>query len=94
MMNISIRWWFVGGLVDCTTKTSSPRTFSSIFTKVSPSGKELTVDFPSSTPMDAAMERASGRLAVPLKIFTVSMTSFAKNNNPPPGGFEKKRRAL
>ena len=42
---------FVGGLVDCATNTSSPRTFSSIFTNVSPSGKGLIVDLPSPMPM-------------------------------------------
>ena len=51
MMKNSIRLWLVGGQVDCTMKTSSPRTFSSILTKVSPSGKEETVHLPNSTPM-------------------------------------------
>src|SRR5215212_3442217 len=82
MMNISIKLWFVGGQVDCTRNTSSPRTFSSIFTNVSPSGKELTVHLPSSVPMDAAIELASGRLDVPLKIFTTSH-SFGTENKPP-----------
>src|SRR5438552_16348848 len=71
MINISIRLWLVGGQVDWTRKTSSPRTFSSIFTKVSPSGNELTVHWPSSVPIDLAIARASGGLDVPAKIFTI-----------------------
>src|SRR6266699_4178951 len=51
--------------------TSSPRTFSSIFTNVSPSGNGLTVDLPSSMPMKAQMASARGWLEVPLKIFTM-----------------------
>jgi hypothetical protein len=50
--------------------TSSPRTFSSIFTKVSPSGNGWTVHLPSSLPMDLQMARARGSFDVPLKIFT------------------------
>src|SRR5215212_7258603 len=73
MMNISIKLWFVGGLVDCTRKTSSPRTFSSILTKVSPSGNGLIVDFPSSVPNDLQIESAKGRLEVPLNIFTKAL---------------------
>ena len=60
MMNISIKLWFVGGLVDWTRKTSSPRTFSSILTNVSPSGNALTVHLPNSTPTEAAMDLAKG----------------------------------
>ena len=78
----------MGGLVDCTRKTSSPRTFSLIFTNVSPSGNALTVQRPSSTPMDVAMARASGRLELPLNIFTWSRASIRtqkvrKVNTPP-----------
>src|SRR5688572_29228489 len=83
MMNISIRLWFVGGQVDCTRKTSSPRTFSSIFTKVSPSGNALTVLLPSSAPMFLAMDSARGRLDVPLKIFTGAMGSETTNATVP-----------
>src|ERR1043166_3293818 len=77
MMNISIKLWFVGGLVDFTRYTSSPRTFSSIFTNVSPSGKELTVQAPNSTPMEAQIALARGWLAVPLNILTIE---FAQKN--------------
>src|SRR2546425_12775100 len=76
MMNISIRLWFVGGQVDWTRKTSSPRTFSSILTNVSPSGKELTVHLPKSRPIDLAMARARGGLDVPLKIFTILYQNY------------------
>ena len=51
MINSSIRLWLLGGPVDCTTNTSSPRTFSSILTKVSPSGNALTAHLPNSMPM-------------------------------------------
>src|SRR2546430_8555564 len=71
MMNISIKLWLVGGQVDWTRKTSSPRTFSSMFTNVSPSGKELTVHWPRSRPMDLAIARARGGLDVPAKIFPI-----------------------
>src|ERR1017187_7207624 len=71
-MNSSIKLWFVGGEVDWTTNTSSPRTFSSIFTNVSPSGNGLMVDLPSSIPMDLVMDSANGRFELPLKIFTTS----------------------
>jgi hypothetical protein len=60
----------VGGAVGCTTKTSSPRTFSSIRINVSPSGNGLIVHLPSSMPMELQMDRARGSLAVPQKIFT------------------------
>jgi hypothetical protein len=42
-------------------------------TNVSPSGKELTVHFAKGMPMDAVIRSASGRLEVPLKIFTLSL---------------------
>src|ERR1700733_9958496 len=80
MMNNSIKLWFVGGDVGCTTKTSSPRTFSSIFTNVSPSGKGLIVHLPSSAPMDLQMAFARGSFAVPLKIFT-SQDDSGKTKN-------------
>ena len=70
MMNISIRCSFAGGLVDCTTKTSSPRTFSSILTKVSPLGNGRTIDRPSGTPMDSQMDRARTGFELPEKTFT------------------------
>ena len=45
--------------------------FSSILTNVSPSGKEETVHFPSSVPIDLAIAFAKGIFEVPLKIFTM-----------------------
>jgi len=84
MIKSSIRWWFVGGDVDCTRKTSSPRTFSSILTNVSPSGKALTVHFPSSVPMYFAMASANGGLEVPLNIFTISSWFLGAENKKPP----------
>src|SRR3954470_9883921 len=85
MMNNSIRLWLVGGEVDCTTKTSSPRTFSSIFTFVSPSGNASTVHFPTSMPIDVAMDLASGGFDVPAKIFTAQFQRL-QTKNPPAGG--------
>lgn len=70
MMNISIRCWFAGGLVDWRTKTSVPRTFSSIFTKVSPLGNGFTVDLPREIPMDSQIDWASFGLELPAKTFT------------------------
>ena len=69
MMNISIRLWFVGGEVGCTMNTSSPRTFSSIFTNVSPSGNGVIVHLPSSMPMDLQMARARGSIGSAAKNF-------------------------
>jgi hypothetical protein len=84
MMNSSIRLWLLGGPVDCTTKTSSPRTFSSILTNVSPSGKALTAHFPISMPMYSQIDLAKGGLEVPLNIFTLRLVfGFERNKNPP-----------
>ncbi len=44
--NNSIKLWLTGEQVDCTTKTSLPRTFSPISTIISPSLKVLTTTFP------------------------------------------------
>ncbi len=63
-------------------KTSSPRTFSSIFTNVSPSGNGVMVHLPSSQPMDLQMARAKGSFAVPLKIFTEIYSSVKTKNHP------------
>src|SRR5215510_3981746 len=79
MRNRTIKKKMVGGEVDCTTKTSSPRTFSSILTKVSPSGNALTVHLPRSLPMDLQIALANGGLDVPLKIFT---TTQKRKNHP------------
>src|SRR5277367_3346277 len=80
MMNSSIRWWFVGGDVGCTTNTSSPRTFSSIFTNVSPSGNGLMVHLPKVAPMDLQIAWARGWFAVPLKIFTMISFGLRRKN--------------
>lgn len=42
MMRSSITLWFDGGQVGWMMKTSSPRMFSLIFTKLSPSGNAVT----------------------------------------------------
>src|SRR6266850_1044125 len=54
-------------------KTSSPRTFSSIFTNVSPSGNGLIVHFPSSMPIYEQIASDKGWLDVPLKTFTMQV---------------------
>src|SRR5580698_7433880 len=51
---------------------SSPRTFSSTFTNVSPSGNGVMVQLPSSMLMDLQMARARGSFAVPENTFTKS----------------------
>src|ERR1039458_7802294 len=81
MMNSSIRLWFVGGAVGWMMKISSPRTFSSIFTNVSPSGNGVIVILPSSRPMDLQMARARGSFAVPEKTFTDKKDFGLKNKN-------------
>src|SRR5208282_2280150 len=81
MMNISIRLWFVGGQVDWTMNTSSPRTFSSTFTNVSPSGNGEMLHLPSSMPMYLQIARARGSLAVPLKTFTSQKLFLVKQEN-------------
>ena len=81
MMNNSIRLWFVGGEVGWTMNTSSPRTFSSIFANVSPSGNEVMVHRPSSMPMEAQMALARGGLAVPLNIFTMCSCLIKTNSH-------------
>lgn len=63
-------------------KISSPRTFSSMRTNVSPSGKGVTVILPSSQPMDLQMARASGSLEVPENTFT-GKNGLVKKENPP-----------
>src|SRR5215471_6312863 len=70
MMNNSIKLWLVGGAVGWITNTSSPRTFSSTLTKVSPSGNGLMMHLPRGSPMCLQMALARGSLAVPLKIIT------------------------
>ena len=52
-------------------KTSAPRTFSLIFTAVSPSGKTSTCTLARGWPTDCAIFSASARWAVPLMIFIV-----------------------
>src|ERR1039458_3455596 len=76
MMNSSIRLWFVGGDVGWMMKTSSPRTFSSIFTNVSPSGNGLMSHLPSSQPMDLQMARAKGSFAVRSEEHTSELQSL------------------
>ncbi len=93
-MNNSIRLWFVGGEVDCTTKTSSPRTFSSIFTNVSPSGNASTVHLPTSMPIDLAIALASGGFDVPVKIFTLQSQRLQTKNPPAGGRLRKSRRTV
>src|SRR5215469_9380503 len=83
MMNSSIKLWFVGGDVGWTMKTSSPRTFSSILTNVSPSGNGLIVHLPGSMPMELQTALVREGLAVPLKIFTIVAFGFKTKNHPP-----------
>ena len=54
-----------GALVGCTMKTSLPRTFSSMRTKISPSANRLHVTFVSGIPSCRPISSASGRFPVP-----------------------------
>src|SRR5213595_337904 len=56
-----------GGFVGWMMKTSRPRTFSSILTKISPSAKRRIVTAQSGCPRFCAISSASGRLAVPAR---------------------------
>ena len=60
-----MRLSLAGNEVDWMMKTSSPRTFSWISTKISMSAKRCTVALVSSTRIEAAMASASGRLLLP-----------------------------
>src|SRR5581483_7985480 len=66
----SIRLSFTGGQVGCTTKTSAPRTFSSIWTKTSPSENRATSACPRASPRMPAISSASWRFALPEKSFS------------------------
>jgi hypothetical protein len=63
----SMMWWSTGEHVDCTTKTSTPRTFSSIRTRVSSFLKVETSAPPSRMPRCEAISRASAGFADPEK---------------------------
>ena len=54
-----------GGFVGCTMKTSAPRTFSSMRTKISPSAKRVSVTFARSTPRCSRDLLGERLLAVP-----------------------------
>src|SRR5438874_12208964 len=68
MIIISIKWSFVGAHVDCSTKTSLPRTFSRSSTITSPSLKRETVDRPSWIFRFNANPRLAQRVAKNLNI--------------------------
>src|SRR6185503_11019571 len=72
MIIISIRWSFVGAHVDCSTKTSFPRTFSRSSTITSPSLNFETVAFPSCTFRCFATFCASRGLALPVNTIRLS----------------------
>src|SRR5690349_8620888 len=65
----SIRLSFAGNEVDWMTKTSSPRTFSSISTKTSMSEKRRTLALVSGRFRYVEMASASGRLLLQVRIF-------------------------
>ena len=68
MMSSSIRLLLTGPQVDWMTKTSEPRTDSSMEMETSPSAKAPTVQRPSGSPMAAAISCASLRLELQAKI--------------------------
>src|SRR5215475_4760173 len=65
MMSNSIRWSLAGYEVDWITKTSLPRTFSWISTKISMSAKRRTTALVSGVARWAAMASASAGLELP-----------------------------
>src|SRR5665213_1342243 len=72
MIIISIKWSLVGAQVDCRTKTSLPRTFSSSSTMISPSLNLETVALPSCTFSCFATFCASFGLALPVNTIRLS----------------------
>ena len=66
MMSSSIRLLLTGLQVDCTTKTSQPRTVSLIETEISPSANAVTVLSPRSSPSSEQIPRAKGMLELAL----------------------------
>ena len=64
IISSSIRLLFTGPQVDCTTKTSEPRTVSSMETEISPSAKLVTVLRPRGSPSASAISLATLALAV------------------------------
>jgi hypothetical protein len=75
MMRSSIRFVFPGVQIDCTTKTSIPRTLSSISTWISPSLKFRTSAFPREIPRNWQISLARGTLEFPVKIRISSILS-------------------
>src|SRR5687767_5413081 len=69
MTRSSTKLSLAGYEVDWMMKTSSPRTFSWISTKISMSAKRCTVALVNSQSMEAAMASASGRLLLPAMSF-------------------------
>src|SRR5271157_1132692 len=65
MIRSSIQVTFTGGQVDWIIKTSMPRTFSFISTRVSPSLKVVTLALPKDTPKCWQIFVASAMLALP-----------------------------
>src|SRR6266498_4187433 len=70
MSKSSIKLLLPGAEVDCSTKTSAPRTFSLISTLLSPSLKVSTVAFPSGTLRYWLISAAKGGLELPANIFS------------------------
>src|SRR5438874_1904975 len=64
----SMMWSLAGGLVGWMTKVSSPRTFSSISTWISPSEKRLTTALESGRSKSSLTALASAGFAFPVKI--------------------------
>ena len=70
MMSSSITLSLVGVLVGWMTKASTPRTFSPISTKLSPSLKRVTLHLPSGVSRYWPIDAASAGLALPEKRHT------------------------
>src|SRR5690606_11980421 len=68
MISSSIKLSFGGEHVDCTMKQLTPRTFSPISTKISPSEKRETLAVPCGTPTYLLISSVRAGLALPPKI--------------------------
>src|SRR5581483_3966163 len=71
MIASSMMFSLTGGQVGCTTKTSRPRTSSSMRARNSPSGKFCRVILPSESPRHCAIFSASAIFARPLNTFSL-----------------------
>src|SRR5829696_931187 len=71
----STRWRSTSAQVGCTTKTSVPRMFSSIWNETSVSGNRCNRACPTWTPRNSAISSVSARWALPEKILSCPLAA-------------------